>query len=83
MVCTIDYESYSDWYVMCMVFNAFIRLTNTPFGFVDKIYNWRQTFISVDHAVQDKRAHTIDPFLVSVPASSVSSSKSLTSRFSL
>ncbi|KAK3826133.1 MAG: hypothetical protein J3Q66DRAFT_421269 [Benniella sp.] len=28
----------SDGYVMCMVFNTFIRLTNMPFGFVDKIH---------------------------------------------
>ncbi|KAI1315705.1 hypothetical protein EDD11_000413 [Mortierella claussenii] len=28
----------SDGYVMCMVFNAFIRLTNMPFGLVDKIH---------------------------------------------
>ncbi|KAG0322871.1 hypothetical protein BGZ99_003122 [Dissophora globulifera] len=30
-------DALSDGYVMCMVFNAFIRLTNMPFGLVDKI----------------------------------------------
>ncbi|KAF9433179.1 hypothetical protein BGZ76_009775 [Entomortierella beljakovae] len=31
-------EELSDGYIMCMVFNAFIRLTNMPFGLVDKIH---------------------------------------------
>ncbi|KAF9109548.1 hypothetical protein BGX27_007486 [Mortierella sp. AM989] len=31
-------EDLSDGYVMCMIFNAFIRLTNMPFGLVDKIH---------------------------------------------
>ncbi|KAF9349967.1 hypothetical protein BGX26_011821 [Mortierella sp. AD094] len=31
-------DELSDGYVMCMVFNAFIRLTNMPFGLVDKIH---------------------------------------------
>ncbi|KAF9932554.1 hypothetical protein FBU30_007856 [Linnemannia zychae] len=30
--------SLSDGYVVCKVFNAFIRLTNMPFGVVDKIH---------------------------------------------
>ncbi|KAF9082670.1 hypothetical protein BGX29_012199 [Mortierella sp. GBA35] len=31
-------EALSDGYVVCMVFNAFIRLTNMPFGVVDKVH---------------------------------------------
>ncbi|KAF9148010.1 hypothetical protein BG015_010298 [Linnemannia schmuckeri] len=31
-------NALSDGYVICMVFNAFIRLTNMPFGVVDKVH---------------------------------------------
>ncbi|KAF9274733.1 hypothetical protein BGZ68_000410 [Mortierella alpina] len=30
-------DALSDGYVMCMVFNAFVRLTKMPFGLVDKV----------------------------------------------
>ncbi|KAF9403270.1 hypothetical protein BGZ94_004664 [Podila epigama] len=31
-------DAMSDGYILCMVFNTFIRLTNMPFGAVDKIH---------------------------------------------
>ncbi|KAG0076213.1 hypothetical protein BGZ92_002516 [Podila epicladia] len=31
-------DALSDGYILCMVFNTFIRLTNMPFGAVDKIH---------------------------------------------
>ncbi|GJJ68513.1 hypothetical protein EMPS_00859 [Entomortierella parvispora] len=31
-------QALSDGYIMCMVFNAFVSLTNMPFGVVDKIH---------------------------------------------
>ncbi|KAG0211087.1 hypothetical protein BGX28_008515 [Mortierella sp. GBA30] len=32
-------DALSDGYVMCMVFNSFVRLTKMPFGLVDKIHD--------------------------------------------
>ncbi|KAI7820424.1 hypothetical protein BC939DRAFT_457932 [Gamsiella multidivaricata] len=43
-------NALSDGYVMCMVFNAFVRLTNMPFGLVDKIHeDTTRTWRAVDN----------------------------------
>ncbi|KAF9180938.1 hypothetical protein BGZ51_005796 [Haplosporangium sp. Z 767] len=43
-------DALSDGYIICMAFNAFVSLTNMPFGFVDKIHeNTTRTWRGVEN----------------------------------